>query len=170
MSSIEFAQRIGEGPHSDFNAFLEAVEEDAERHGVKMTAKRIKLLQASLADRDEAAERVIRRIHKSGKGEADPLRGLFAATIDGKSRVMEYEPDSELRDTETGAASRSPAGSKPSSAAKCCPTRPTPGSTKRRPRSATRSASRAISISRNPCGLWRPSAPTFWRWNARQRA
>ncbi len=101
MSSIEFAQRIGEGPHSDFNAFLEAVEEDAERHGVKMTAKRIKLLQASLADRDEAAERVIRRIHKSGKGEADPLRGLFAATIDGKSRVMEYEPDSELRDTET---------------------------------------------------------------------
>ncbi|MEW6228531.1 MAG: hypothetical protein AB1700_10695, partial [Bacillota bacterium] len=30
----------------------------------------------------------------------DPLRGLFEATIRGKSRVVEYEPDTELRDTE----------------------------------------------------------------------
>ena len=44
---------------------------------------------------------VIRRIHKAGKVEADPLRGLFPLTIDGKSFVVEYEPDSELRDTET---------------------------------------------------------------------
>jgi type I restriction enzyme M protein len=44
---------------------------------------------------------VIRRIHKAGKVEADPLRGLFPATIDGKRCVVEYEPDSDLRDTET---------------------------------------------------------------------
>jgi type I restriction enzyme M protein len=44
---------------------------------------------------------VIRRIHKPGKVEADPLRGLFPLTIDGKRCVVEYEPDSELRDTET---------------------------------------------------------------------
>ena len=44
---------------------------------------------------------VIRRIHKPGKIEADPLRGLFPITIDGKRCVVEYEPDSELRDTET---------------------------------------------------------------------
>ena len=36
--------------------------------------------------------------------DADPLRGLFAVTIDGKRCVVEYEPDSDLRDTETGAA------------------------------------------------------------------
>ena len=53
------------------------------------------------AERDEAAERVVRRVHKPGNGTADPLRGLFAATIDGKLRLVEYEPDSELRDTET---------------------------------------------------------------------
>ena len=29
------------------------------------------------------------------------MRGLFATTIDGKRRIVEYEPDSELRDTET---------------------------------------------------------------------
>lgn len=44
---------------------------------------------------------VIRRIHKPGKVEADPLRGLFPLTIDGKRCVVEYEPDSDLRDTET---------------------------------------------------------------------
>jgi type I restriction enzyme M protein len=44
---------------------------------------------------------VIRRIHKPGKVAADPLRGLFPMTIDGKRCVVEYESDSDLRDTET---------------------------------------------------------------------
>lgn len=44
---------------------------------------------------------VIRRIHKPGKREADPLRGLFPLKIGGKLCVVEYEPDSDLRDTET---------------------------------------------------------------------
>jgi len=44
---------------------------------------------------------VIRRIHKPGKVEADPLRGLFPLIIDGKRCVVEYETDSDLRDTET---------------------------------------------------------------------
>lgn len=44
---------------------------------------------------------VIRRIHKPGKVEPDPLRGLFPLDIDGKRCVVEYEPDSDLRDTET---------------------------------------------------------------------
>lgn len=38
-------------------------------------------------------------MHKRG-AEADPLRGLFAATVDGRAAVVEYEPDSDLRDTE----------------------------------------------------------------------
>ena len=49
--------------------------------------------------RSENAPAVIRRIHKRGT-EADPLRGLIEATIDGKSAVVEYEPDTDLRDTE----------------------------------------------------------------------
>jgi type I restriction enzyme M protein len=43
---------------------------------------------------------VIRRIHKS-ISEPDPLRGLFPAVIGNKPAIVEYEPDSELRDTET---------------------------------------------------------------------
>jgi type I restriction enzyme M protein len=43
---------------------------------------------------------VIKRIHKPGKVEADPAHGLFPVTIGGKQVVVEYEPDSALRDTE----------------------------------------------------------------------
>jgi type I restriction enzyme M protein len=50
-------------------------------------------------ERSESAPPIIRKIHKKGT-EADPLRGLFKTTINGKPAVVEYEPDSELRDTE----------------------------------------------------------------------
>ena len=58
----------------------------------------IKKLKES-AERSESAPPVIRKVHKKGV-KADPLRGLFAATIDGKPAVVEYEPDTDLRDTE----------------------------------------------------------------------
>ena len=50
-------------------------------------------------ERSEDAPPVIRKIHERGT-EADPLRGLFAATVDGRPAVVEYEPDTDLRDTE----------------------------------------------------------------------
>ena len=93
------AARLGAGPHLDFNRFMAAVETDVSEHGVKLTAKRKKLLQTSLAARDEAAAPVIRKIHKRGT-EADPLCGLFAATVNGRPAVVEFEPDTDLRDTE----------------------------------------------------------------------
>ena len=62
------------------------------------TPKEIKALKET-SERDEAAPPIIKKIHKKG-AEADPLRGLFAATIDGKSTVVEHEPDPDLRETE----------------------------------------------------------------------
>jgi len=61
-------------------------------------AKEIKALKES-AKRSETAPPVIKKVHKRGV-EADPLRGLFAATVGGRSAVVEYEPDTDLRDTE----------------------------------------------------------------------
>jgi len=61
-------------------------------------AKEIRELKES-AERDESAPAVLKKIHKHGV-EPDPLHGLFAASIDGKPCVVEYEPDSDLRDTE----------------------------------------------------------------------
>ena len=94
------AEALGAGPHLDFNRFIAAVETDISEHSVKLTAKRSKLLQTSLATRAEAAEPVIKKIHKPGRMEPDPIRGLVESTVKGKCRVVEYEPDSELRDTE----------------------------------------------------------------------
>ncbi|QIB90124.1 type I restriction-modification system subunit M [Methanosarcina mazei] len=96
----EAAGYLGQGPHNDFNAFLHSFEAMASRDGLKLTSKRLKLLQNSLARRDETAVPVIKKVHKAGKAEANPLNGFFEATVSGKSCVVEYEPDTELRDTE----------------------------------------------------------------------
>jgi type I restriction enzyme M protein len=77
---------------------MDAVEGIAEDRGVKITAKRKRLLASSLAQRDPAAEPVIKREHKNVT--PDPLRGLYEVTINQKKCVVEYEPDTELRDTE----------------------------------------------------------------------
>ena len=69
---------------------------DAER---AYTPKEVKSLKET-GQRDELAPPVIKKIHRPGKVDADPLHGLFEATIDGRRCVLEYEPDSELRDTE----------------------------------------------------------------------
>jgi type I restriction enzyme M protein len=61
-------------------------------------AKEIKALKESAERRDDAPP-VIKKIHKKGAAP-DPLRGLFETTIAGKPAVVEYEPDSDLRDTE----------------------------------------------------------------------
>ena len=61
-------------------------------------AVEIKKLKES-GERSETAPPIIRKIHKRGTA-ADPLRGRFAAAIDGRPAVVEYEPDTALRDTE----------------------------------------------------------------------
>ena len=61
------------------------------------STKEIKALVAE-GKADENGIPVIRKIHKSGK--ADPLHGLFGRTIGGKKCLVEYEPDTNLRDTE----------------------------------------------------------------------
>jgi type I restriction enzyme M protein len=64
------------------------------------TAKEIKELRASGAEPNENGEPVIRKVHRAGGAEVDPLRGRFEREIEGEVRVVEYEPDSEQRDTE----------------------------------------------------------------------
>ena len=94
------AETLGAGLHLDFNHVMAVVDMVAATHGVKMTAKRKTLLQTSLAVRNESAEPVIKKIHKPSRIQADPIRGLFESTVNGRNRVVEYEPDTELRDTE----------------------------------------------------------------------
>jgi type I restriction enzyme M protein len=92
------AESLGVGPHSDFNDFMVAVDTAAEERGVKLTAKRRKLIQNSLASRDANAPPVIDRILKDAK--PDLIYGLYESTIKGSKRVVQYETDTDLRDTE----------------------------------------------------------------------
>ncbi len=62
------------------------------------SAKELKALKDE-HERDEDAPPVIKKVHKRGT-TPDPIRGLFEATVDGKPAVVEYEPDTDLRDTE----------------------------------------------------------------------
>lgn len=62
------------------------------------TPKEIKELK-NKAERAEDGVPVIKKIHKKGT-KSDPLCGLFSAQIDDKPAVVEYEADTDLRDTE----------------------------------------------------------------------
>jgi type I restriction enzyme M protein len=61
------------------------------------TPKEIKALKAEYGV-DPHAPPPIRKIHKGGAPA--PFQGLFETTIKGKHCVVEYEPDSDLRDSE----------------------------------------------------------------------
>lgn len=62
------------------------------------TAKEIKKLKEE-GVRDESAPSIIKR-RLPLDAVPDPLHGRYEAVIDGRTRVVEYEPDAELRDTE----------------------------------------------------------------------
>ena len=94
------AAALGAGPHLNFNAFMDACAAGADPHGVKLTAKRKKLLQSELCDSREDAAPVLRKIRKPGKAAPDPLHGLFEAEVNGQPRVVEYAPDTARRDSE----------------------------------------------------------------------
>jgi Type I restriction-modification system methyltransferase subunit len=93
-------EKLGMGTHLNFNLFLDSIKDAASEMSLKLTAKKLKLVQNSLARKDESAEPVIKKVHKAGKVEADSLRGFFEVQIGGKRAVVEYEPDTEQRDTE----------------------------------------------------------------------
>ena len=89
-------------PNAAFGYWKLTVERPLRLEGIDpqraYTAKEIKALKEE-AEISETAPPIIKKIHKKGT-EPDPLRGLFETTIKGKSVVVEYEPDPELRDTE----------------------------------------------------------------------
>ena len=94
------AQTLGAGPHLDYNAFSVHAQAEADTRGVKLTARRQKLLQTALAGRDETAAPVVRKVHKPAKADRSRLHGRYETPVDGKRCVVEYEPDADLRDTE----------------------------------------------------------------------
>jgi type I restriction enzyme M protein len=91
---------LGDKLFEDHNVFRDRVNAEANKAGLKLSASDLKQILNAVSWRVETAPPVIAKVHKPGKTKADSLRGLFQATIHGKSAVIEYEADSELRDSE----------------------------------------------------------------------
>jgi len=89
-------------PNESFGYWKVTVERPLRLKGIDPTRayspKEVRELKDS-GTRAEDAPPVIRKIHKRST-KADPIRGLFDATIDGQNCIVEYEPDPDLRDTE----------------------------------------------------------------------
>ena len=81
---------IGTDQHDDMNEY-EAVLKKA---GVTLATKEKKQITAAVSWKNPEAEKVIKKVHKAGS--ANPMYGLF--DVDGK--IIEYKPDSDLRDYE----------------------------------------------------------------------
>lgn len=84
----------------NFNEFVNKISEVAKDLGEKLPAKRLTLIKNNLAQIDETAEKVIKKVHKPGKIEENPLYGIFNVRINGNECLVEYETDNNLRDSE----------------------------------------------------------------------
>jgi len=97
---------LGDMLFEDHNLFRDRVDAALKKADVKLAAADLKQILKAVSWRVETAPPVIAKVHKPGKGgkaaamQADSLHGLFEATVDGRLAVVEYEPDSDLRDTE----------------------------------------------------------------------
>ena len=91
---------LGDGLFEDHNVFRDLVDGMLKTSGTKLPAAELKLILKAVSWRVETAPPVIAKVHKASKFEADPMLGLYDAVVAGKPCVVEYEPDTDLRDTE----------------------------------------------------------------------
>ena len=91
---------FGEELFDDHNEFRSEVQSALKLQGLKLGAADLKLLLREVSWREESAPPVIAKVHKGAKVAADPLHGLFELELNGKVCVVEYEPDTDLRDSE----------------------------------------------------------------------
>ena len=99
-SATALRAALGDQVHEDHNVFRDQVDAALKAAGLKLPATDLKQILKAVSWRAEKAPPVIAKIHKPGKNKADPLHGLFEAMVGGKKVIVEYEPDSDLRDTE----------------------------------------------------------------------
>lgn len=98
--ATKLREALGDKLFEDHNIFRDHVDAALKKSGIKLPAAELKLILKAVSWRVETAPPVIAKIHKLGKTKADSLRGLFDATVDSKSAIVEYEHDPDLRDTE----------------------------------------------------------------------
>jgi len=97
--ATKMREALGDALFDDHNVFRDRVDAALAALGIKPAAADLKQILKAVSWRAETAPPVIAKLHKP-KTKADALRGLFETTVKGKPAIVEYEPDSDLRDTE----------------------------------------------------------------------
>ena len=76
------------------------MEDELKIAGIKLPSAELKQILKAVSWRVETAPPVIAKVHRPGKATVDPLHGRYASPVGDRKLVLEYEPDSDLRDTE----------------------------------------------------------------------
>lgn len=110
QTAQQLAEKIGSGEFLDFNRFEGIVDDALKALGLKLSAPARKQILNAVSWRDERAEKVIKKVHKLNAAKQGDLLFQLGTTHDKlgdygymatpTGEYIEYEPDSELRDTE----------------------------------------------------------------------
>lgn len=92
-------EKIGEEVFNDHNEFRAAAEEAFRSMGEKLGSADKRALYRVVSWVDEGAPPVIKKVYPEGT-QSDPLSGRFEAKVAGETRVVQYQHDPDLRDTE----------------------------------------------------------------------
>jgi type I restriction enzyme M protein len=98
--ATKLRDELGDKLFEDHNVFRQNMNEAIEKEEIDISASDLKIILKAVSWRVETAPPVIAKRHKPGKVKADPINGMYEQKIDGKPAIVEYEPDSDLRDTE----------------------------------------------------------------------
>ncbi len=88
------------GRYMDREVFDADVEAASKKVNLKLDNAIWKTIYAALGERDQEAKRCIKKKSDPAHVNADQLAGKFALGTGKDAEIVEYEPDSELRDTE----------------------------------------------------------------------
>jgi type I restriction enzyme M protein len=110
QAAQQLAEKIGGDEFLDFNRFEDIVDDAITALGLKLPAPARKQIFNAVSWRDERAEKVIKKVHKFNATKLNDLLNQLGTTRDNlcdygyiatpAGENIEYEPDSELRDTE----------------------------------------------------------------------
>ena len=111
QAAEKLAAEIGADEHLDFNVFEDLVDSTATSLKMKLAAPERKQILNAVSWRDPRAAKVIKKLHKLAGSKLKDLLAELKTTADKlqdygywptaqAGEHIEYEPDSELRDTE----------------------------------------------------------------------
>jgi len=105
--ATKLREALGGELFEDYSIFRDRVDAALKKAGIKLPAADLKQILKAVSWRVETAPPVIAKVHKPGKIKPDSLHGFFLLPspaggrgAGGEGSVVEYEPDSDLRDTE----------------------------------------------------------------------